>query len=382
MKSLHPAVLLTQQLIQIDSQNPVATEKEIITFIGNWLAEEGVPHELQEVQKDRNNLIVRLKGTGKRPPVIIIAHTDTVPIGDGWKEKPLGGEIKEGKIFGRGAADMKGGLAAALYAARKAHSEKELPGDFIVIASVDEEGPGMAGTKALLDAGIVDKNSLVIAPEPTSLEVVRAHRGVMWYEIITRGVLAHGGHAERGVDANHAMVEILSEIKTAVAALPFYDSLLGRTLVSIGHMSGGEKTNVVPNFSRAEVDFRIVPPMTAQDANKLIKNCAERAVARVPGASVTTANLGLERSPILLDENAAIIQYLTKSFKKVMGTQPAHAGYVAYTDAAVVSLLTGNQTSICFGPGNLEQGHTLDEWAPVDEIEKCAEIFYELAKTE
>ena len=382
MGNLHPAVVLTQQLVQVDSQNPISTEKEIIDFIGNWLSEHGVPYELQEVQQDRSNLIVKIKGAGKRPPIIIIAHTDTVPIGDGWTEKPLAGEIKDGKLYGRGAADMKGGLAASLYAAKMAFAEKELPGDFIVVASVDEEGPGMSGIKALLDAGFVDKDSLIIAPEPTNLEVVRAHRGVMWYEVETRGVSVHGGHADQGVDANHAMVEVLSEMKTAVAALPYNDSLLKWPLISIGRMNGGEKTNVVPNYSRAEVDLRIVPPLTAKDANEILRKCAERAIQRVPGATVSVKNLGLQREPILLDEDISIIQHLTKSFRNIMGKEPTHAGYVAYTDAAVVSLMKGNKTAICFGPGSLEQGHTLDEWVPVDEIGKCADIFLALAKGE
>ena len=379
MSDLHPAVILSQKLIQIDSQNPVSNEKAIIDFIGEWLTEDGVPYTLQEVQPDRSNLIAEVKGAGERPPIVIIAHTDTVPIGDGWTEKPLGGEIRDGKIFGRGAADMKTGLAAALYAVKKAHMQGSLPGDFIVVASIDEEGPGMAGIKALLDAGVVGKDSLVISPEPTSLEVVRAHRGVMWYEIEAKGVSVHGGHADRGADANHALVEILSEIKTAVAALPFYDTLLKQPLVSIGHMTGGEKTNVVPNYARAEIDFRIVPPLTAENANEIIQKCADRAVKRVPGTSVKVSNLGLQRGPILLDEDAEIIRYLTKSFRKVMGAEPVHAGYVAYTDAAVVSLLTGNETSICFGPGSLEQGHTLDEWASIEETARCADIFFELA---
>ena len=378
---MHPAVLLAQKLIQIDSQNPVSNEKAIISFIGEWLSEEGVPFQLQEVAENRSNLIVTAKGEGRRPPVILVAHTDTVPIGEGWTEEPLGGVIKDGRIYGRGAADMKTGLAAALYAARKAYGES-LPGDFIVVASVDEEGPGMAGIKALLDAGIVGKDSIVISPEPTSLEVVRAHRGVMWYELMAQGVSVHGGHADRGVDANHALVEALSEIKTAVAALPFYDPLLKGPLVTIGHMNGGEKTNVVPNYARAEVDLRIVPPLTADNANELMQRCADRALGRVPGASIEVKNLGLQRGPVLIDENAEIIQYLTKGYKKVMGDDPVHAGYVAYTDAAVVSLLTGNENSICFGPGSLEQGHTLDEWASVEEVEKCAEIFFELAKSE
>ena len=382
MPDLHLAVPLTQKLVQIDSQNPVSTEKAIIDFIGEWLSEDGVPYELQEVQPDRSNLIAKVEGAGKRPPIVLVAHTDTVPIGDGWTEKPLGGEVRDGKLYGRGAADMKSGLAAALFAVKKAHLQGGLPGDFVVVASIDEEGPGMAGIKALLDAGLVGKDSLVIAPEPTSLEVVRAHRGVMWYEIEAKGVSVHGGHADQGVDANHALVEILSEIKTAVAALPFYDPLLKGPLVSIGHMNGGEKTNVVPNFARAEIDFRIVPPLTADNANEIINRCADRAVKRVPGASAVVRNLGLQRGPILLAEDAEIIRYLSKSYQKVMGKDPVHAGYVAYTDAAVVSLLTGNETSICFGPGNLEQGHSLDEWVSVDEISKCADIFFELAMSE
>ncbi|MCL1895538.1 MAG: M20 family metallopeptidase [Clostridiales bacterium] len=378
---MHPAVLLAQKLIQIDSQNPVSNEKAIIDFIGEWLAEDSVPYELQEALPGRCNLVAMVKGAGKRPPITIVAHTDTVPIGDGWSEDPLGGEIRGDQIFGRGAADMKTGLAAALYALKMAHAQGGLPGDFVVAATVDEEGPGMGGIKALLDAGTVGKDSLVIAPEPTSLEIVRAHRGVMWYEIEARGVSAHGGHADRGADANHALVEILSEIKTAVAALPFYDPLLKQPLVSIGHMSGGEKTNVVPNYARAEIDFRIVPPLTAENANSIIKKCAERAVVRVPGTSAEVRNLGLQREPILLSEDSPVISYLSESYRKVMGTDPVHSGYVAYTDAAVVSLLTGNETSVCFGPGNLEQGHSIDEWASVEETGKCAEIFFELAKS-
>ena len=378
---MHPAVELAQNLVRIDSQNPVTNEKAIINYIGEWLSEANVPFELQEVEKDRSNLIVGVKGEGRRPPIILIAHTDTVPFGEGWSCDPLGGEIREGRLYGRGAADMKTGVAAALYAAREAYA-KSPPGDFIVVASVDEEGPGMAGVLALLKAGIAGKNSLVIAPEPTNLEIVRAHRGVMWYEILTKGFSAHGGHADRGADANHALVEILSEIKTAVAALPFYHPLLKQPLVTIGHMNGGEKTNVVPNLARAEIDLRIVPPLTAEDANKMMQNCADRAVKRVPGTSVEVKNLGLQRSPIIIEEDAEIIQYLTKGYKKVMGKDPVHAGYVAYTDASVVSLLTGNENAVCFGPGNLEQGHTLDEWALVEEVEKCAEIFFELAMSE
>jgi len=379
MDQLHPAVKLASELIKISSENPTRLEKEIINFIADWLKKDNVPFELQEVSPGRNNLIARVKGEGKRPPITLIAHCDTVPVGEGWSVDPLGGIIQDGKLYGRGAADMKSGLAAALYAVKEANKAKSIPGDFVVVVSVDEEGPGMEGIRVLLDSNILDASSMVIAPEPTGLDIVRAHRGVMWYEITTYGKSSHGGHAERGIDANHALAEIICELKTAVQALPFDDPLLKQSLISVGKMNGGEKTNVVPNKARAEIDFRVVPPMNAEDANILVQKAVQRAVSRVPGAKAKVKNLGLQRPPVETPADAEVIQRLTKSYKAVMNKDPQHAGYVAYTDAAVVSLFLNNRNAICFGPGNLEQGHTIDEWAFIDEIEKCAEIFKHLA---
>jgi len=378
MHNRHPAVELTAELVRINSENPCRLEGEIIRYIAAMLDNEGISYQLIEVAPERSNLVVKLKGQNKRPPIALIAHCDTVPAGSGWEKNPFGGEIIDGRLYGRGSCDMKAGLAAALYAVKHAAKTASLPGDLVFVASVDEEGPDMLGILNILDSDILTPSTLIIAPEPTELHVVRAHRGVMWYEVEVHGRASHGGHAERGIDANHALAEVICELKAAVNALPFQHPLLGSALLSVGKMSGGEKTNMVPNKAIAEIDFRIVPPLTAEDANMLIEKATHRAIQRVPGATVKIRNLGMQRSPVETPENSAVVNLLCQSYAIVLGHEPTLAGYVAYTDAAVVSLLTSNQNSVCFGPGNLEQAHAVDEWTDISQIEHCAEIFKHL----
>lgn len=381
MDKYHGAVQLTAELVKIDSTNPTGSESEVIGFIASWLDKEEITYELQEVETNRSNLIARVKGQGRRAPIVVIAHCDTVPLGEGWVHDPLGAEIVDGKMYGRGTSDMKAGVAAALYALKEVKNEA-LPGDFVVAVSVDEEGPSMKGIMKLIEDKVINKDTMVIAPEPTSLDIIRAHRGVMWYEITTHGKASHAGHAERGVDANHAMAEIICELKSAVNALPFDHQLLKKSLLSIGKMQGGNKTNVVPDKSVAEIDFRVVPPMDARDANELMRKAVSRAVAFVPNATAEIKNLGLERDPVETPSDAEVIRRITDSYTKIVGKPPVQDGYVAYTDAAVASWILGNKNSVCFGPGNLEQAHSIDEWASVKEIELCTEIFKDMALAE
>ena len=381
MEKLHGAVQLTADLVRIDSTNPTNNEREVIDFIAAWLEGEGISYELQEVEPNRRNLIATVKGTGRRAPIVVVAHCDTVPIGEGWIHEPLGAVIEDGKMYGRGTSDMKSGVAAALYALKEVKGDI-LPGDFVVAVSVDEEGPSMKGIMKMIEEKVIDKETIVIAPEPTSLEIIRAHRGVMWYELTTHGKASHAGHAERGIDANHAMAEIICELKSAVNALPFDHPLLKKSLISVGKMQGGNKTNVVPDKTVAEIDFRVVPPMDAKDANELVRKASARALRMVEGATVEVKNLGLQRDPVETPADAEVIRRLTKSYRAVMGKDPVQDGYVAYTDAAVAGWILGNKNSVCFGPGNLQQAHSIDEWASVKEIEQCAEIFADLARAD
>lgn len=377
----HPVIGLTSELVRLNSENPINDESEVTVFITKRLTEWQIEYRLQEVKPGRQNIIATLKGNGEKPPLFYVAHMDTVPVGEGWSKEPLEASIENGKLYGRGAADMKGGLAAALYAIQKLKKEKVVPpGDLIVVATVDEEGPGMLGAAKLVEDKLIPSDALVIAPEPSNLEIVRVHKGVIWYELIAHGKMSHGGNADRGVDANHAIAEAIVELKTVVSALPFEHELVGRPMVSIGKMNGGEKTNVVPAFSRAEVDLRMVPPFSAEDANILVKRAVNRAVERVKGASIEVNNLGLQRGPVETPADSAVVRALSSSYHHLTGEEAKISGFTAYTDAGLISLQMDHKNSVVFGPGSLQQAHSVDEWIDVEQLVLCGEIFAWLAK--
>jgi succinyl-diaminopimelate desuccinylase len=376
----HEVINLTRELVSINSENPTHDESLVINYLTNLLNDWKINFRLQEVQPGRNNIIAHLEGSGEKTPLLYIAHMDTVPAGDGWTKKPFEPVIEDGKLYGRGSADMKGGLAAALYALKKVKDSGVVPpGDLMVIATVDEEGPGMLGAAKLIEEGLVPDDSLVIAPEPSNLEIVRVHKGVIWYELIAHGVMSHGGNAERGVDANHAIAEAIVELKTVVSAIPFEHELVGKAMVSIGKMNGGEKTNVVPSYARAEIDLRIIPPFTVADANMLVNKAVNRAAERVKGSSIEVNNLGLQRGPVETSADSAVVKALQRAYRSIAGKDPNIAGFTAYTDAGLISLQMDHKNAVVFGPGNLQQAHSIDEWIDIDQLCLCAEIFTWLA---
>ena len=260
------AVKLTQELIKIPSENPVGTEEAIGEFIYKWLNKLNVEVKKEEVEPGRFNIVAKLPGEVSHPNLVYIAHMDTVPIGEGWTHEPFSAEIIDGKLYGRGSADMKGGVAAAMVAFKRiVLSKKKLKNDFIFIASVDEEGFEMKGALAAIKNGWVNRDSYVIATEPSGLTVMTAHKGPVWYEIITHGKASHAGNPQFGIDAIHAMAETLTALKQIVYELPYEDNLLGKPTVTIGKIYGGGKTNIVPAECKAEIDLRLIVPMTIAD---------------------------------------------------------------------------------------------------------------------
>jgi succinyl-diaminopimelate desuccinylase len=184
------------------------------------LEEAGLPVASVPVEPGRENLVASVPGSGERPRLVLLAHMDTVPIGDGWSIDPLGGTMRTGRIYGRGTADMKAGLAVALnLLASVAHREPPR-GDIVLCATVDAEGPDMAGAHALVAADLFRPDDQVLAPEPTGLRLRVAHMGLRWFEVTIVGRTAHAGRAHLGIDANHAMARIVDRLKARVERLP------------------------------------------------------------------------------------------------------------------------------------------------------------------
>jgi succinyl-diaminopimelate desuccinylase len=365
-------VELTRSMVRIPSENPNGTEAAMAAFVAEWFGRlPGVELEVLEVMPGRPNVVARLRGISNQPPLALLAHMDTVPLGDGWKTDPLGGEIVDGKLYGRGACDMKSGLAVAMMAlANAARSGRKPSRDLIVCATIDEEGTHMLGVTDLVQRGTLGSDTLVIATEPSDLKVVVAHKGLLWLEVQVRGKLAHAGNPQFGVDAIRAAAEFITGFKRAIDALPHRHPKLGRAEVTFSAIEGGIKTNVVPDFVRLEMDIRLPPPLTIADIRALSDKCAREAEVAVSGARIECHQLNNDRPPVEADAANEFSKTVCKTVSATTGAADVVDVFPAYTDASVVQARTGNQRCLVFGPGRLSEAHTADEYVPVEQIEK------------
>ncbi|MDA8218149.1 MAG: M20 family metallopeptidase [Dehalococcoidales bacterium] len=368
------ALGLTQALVRIPSENPIGKEAECARFVAEWFRRLGVTVTVDELAPGRPNVIARLPG-GSEPPLVYLAHLDTVPAGQGWSVDPFGGIVHDGRLYGRGAADMKSGVAAAMMAMKQIAESGIVPKrDFLVCATVDEEGASMLGAVDLVKRGLVGADALIVASEPTSLDLVVAQKGVMWYRLETWGKMAHAGTPHIGADALYGLAKAIVAIKEAFAALPYDHPILGRATVTVGQAAGGVKTNVVPDQAWAEIDTRLVPPLMPAAAESMIREVVEAAASSVPGVQGAVSVVTIDRPPVEASADSPLLPAFAEAFKEATAKEIRQSGFPAYTDAAIIAAMTGNPNCVLFGPGHLEQAHTVDEFVPVEEIEVAAAV--------
>ncbi|MCL5109251.1 MAG: M20 family metallopeptidase [Chloroflexi bacterium] len=379
---LYSPVGLTQALVRIPSQNPLQSEAACAAFVADWFRGLGVEPLVEDAVPGRPNVVVRLPGSSRGAPALAyLAHMDTVPAGDGWTVDPFGGEVDGGRLYGRGAADMKSGLAATMLALKRVLDNGIRPRrDFLVCATVDEEGAQMYGAVRLVEQGLLSKDTLLVASEPTGLDLVVAQKGVMWYRVDTYGKMAHAGTPEVGADAMHGLAEVVVALKQAFAELPYDHPILGRASVTIGQAAAGRKTNVVPDHAWAEIDTRLVPPLATAEATALVRAVVQEAAARVPGVKGTVEVVTINRPPVELHADSPLSQAFDEVCRAVVGRPVRRSGFPAYTDAAIAAAMTGNPNCALFGPGHLRQAHTTDEYVPVAEIALAVEVLSRVAE--
>lgn len=372
-------VKLTQKLVQIPSENPLGNEKEISKFIYSWFKKNKIEAEMMEVLPDRPNVIARIKGGNNKNSLLLLAHTDTVPAGKGWKNNAFSGRIIDGKLYGRGSADMKSGLAAAMMAIKKIkESGEKLQGDLIVAAVVDEEAIDYLGAQSLVKNNIVDKNTFIVCIEPTGLDLCKAQKGTVWYKAETFGKNAHGGNPQFGADAVHAMSIFLKNIKDCVNQLPYYQEHIGKATITIGKIKGGLKVNIVPDYCLAELDLRIPTPLDTFKADRMLDDIMKKSASQVEGVTGKVTRFGAERDPVEAQDKSVIVQGLKSAYKEIMGEEVKIKGFTAYTDAGIIATMTKNNNCIIFGPGKLCNTHSVDEFVEIKEIENAEKVLVSL----
>ena len=312
------AVELTRELIKIESTDPGSWETEIGEYICDYLKESGADTETYEVEPGRKIVKGVVKGAKAHPALVFICHMDTVVKGEGWTKNAFGAEVSAGKIWGRGACDMKSGLASALTAfAEMAKSQKEnaediekLPGTLVFIGTVDEEAD-MKGSEAAVQQGWIQKEDWVLDMEPTSGMIQMAHKGRTWFELNVEGITAHASMPEKGADAIAGIAFMIAEIRKAMAKVPTHEEL-GKSTVTFGQISGGYSPYVVSDHSMVTIDMRLVPPMNTQEAEKIVRKAIEIGENAVPGVKGSYKITG-DRPPVETHMESGLMKALPNS---------------------------------------------------------------------
>ena len=366
---------LASSLVRIPSENPPGNECEVANYLESEMKKIGFRVFRYDFKPERPNLIGHLKA-GDGRAIIFDGHMDTVPAGnpDLWITKnPFSGEVINGRLYGRGSADMKSSIAAFLSATETILDESELEGEVLVFLVSDEEVSGL-GTKDILSRGYTA--DMAVVGEPTALEVMIAHKGVVRWRLSTFGKSAHSSSPEKGINAIYKMAEACLELKKLSETLhKKRHPLLGSPTISINTIRGGEKDNVIPDFCEVSIDRRLVPGEKLEDAESDLINILEEIKGRD-----REFQYRLERylyvPPSLTKPDADIVQLMRKAVRKVMGVEPKISGFKATCE--MVHLVNHKIPTVIFGSGKLEQAHKINEYVEVEEVIKAAEIYAHL----
>jgi acetylornithine deacetylase len=355
-------VELVSRLVAVDSVNPTlvaggAGEGELGRVVADWLEAGGVAVEIQEPAPGRPNVIGHVRGSGGGRSLLLNAHLDTVAPGgpDGGIEP----RVEGARLYGRGAYDMKGSLAAIMLVARAA-TALELAGDVIVAAVADEEAFSIGSERV---AASIVADAAIVA-EPTDMRLAIAHKGFVWAEIETRGRAAHGSRYDLGVDAIAAMGETLvglGELDRRLRAGGEAHPLLGGASLHASLIEGGQELSTYPDRCLLTVERRMLPGETVGGVEAELQAIA-------PGARVT---MGFSREPLETPADTPIVRILSERFEDVLGRPPELVGVPFWTDAALFA--AAGMPTVVFGPGG-EGAHADVEWVSIDDVERVAEI--------
>jgi succinyl-diaminopimelate desuccinylase len=352
---------LLRELIRIPSVNPDGDpgitqtgEKDCANFIADFLRSCGAETELEDVLPGRPNVLGRFPSIGKAKPRLLFApHTDTVSVA-GMVIEPFSGELRDGKIWGRGASDTKGSIAAMLFALHECKDILPRLSHEIWFAGFMGEEAGQQGVKAL---SAKEKFDFAVVGEPTKLQTVNTHKGSVWLTLRARGTAAHASTPEIGENAIEKLLEGFDALRSGVAAAfaAQRDKTLGSLTLNIGTIQGGTKINIVPDLCEARIDIRTLP---GQDLGPLLDSMAKRFPAleferRVSGPLKTNP-----RHPVI----------------GVLESCGAHCtGAPWFCDAAL--LAAAGTPAVALGPGSMEQAHTADEWISLADLEAGVAFF-------
>ena len=378
-----PLIDLLSELVRRPSVNPMGRtdldpailhEARVTALIEHELRNIGCEFHRQHVAPGRDNIIATYTPPHQPPfSVLFEAHQDTVPV-DAMTVEPFGATVDGGRLYGRGSCDVKAGVAVMLTAFARLVKEKPAGSARVTVAFTVDEEHGGVGIQELMASGF--RADYAIVAEPTLLNIVNAHKGVARWALETSGRACHSSRPEQGVSAVYRMARLLRGIEDYAQELQDRapDPVLGPRTISVGRVTGGVSPNTVPDYCRADVDRRLIPGETYDTATaELDAVLRGRPDVDFP-FTLTRASPGcLALSPELSGE---LVKRFGAAIDSVVGRHTVHPVPFG-TDAATVA--AAGVPVVVFGPGDIAQAHTKDEWIDLTQLEPAAEILFRFA---
>ncbi|HGO5329584.1 TPA: M20 family metallopeptidase [Klebsiella oxytoca] len=361
-------------LIQHPSENPPGNEKAVALFIADVLRGEGIDVEVQEAVEERPNVIARLKGQRPGKRLILNGHSDVVPCGAGWSVEPFAAVIDGDRIIGRGAADMKSGVAAMMYAAILIQRRQyAFNGEIVLLFNVDEERVNL-GMEHFVAQGV--EADYAIIGEPTSLEICVAHKGVSRTRLTTHGTAGHAAKTRNPDSAIDKMARLLPGVLAECQRVKQkHHDLLGNASMLVTTITGGSAPNIVPQSCVIEIDRRVLPEERRNEINESLQRSLSDTGLKpqhdydlenylyIPASSIA------ETHP-LVEAAFQTVETLTGAAKKTIFDATCEAPFFS----------VGCQIpTIILGPGDLAQAHVKDEYVKIEELHQAAQIYTALA---
>lgn len=380
-------VELTRELVRIPSVyrpgDPEANEGKVAAFVESWFRREGLPVEAQEVAPGRPNVLAWLGEKDRGRSLLLEGHTDVVTEGDPreWTYAPFAAELVDGKIYGRGAADMKGGLAAAMVALAAFKRAGVTPqGKLVVGALVDEES-GMTGARHLCRTPIGRELDAAIICEPEENEICLEQRGVVWAKVRVQGRMSHGAMPEAGVNPISALGAVLKEVpglqrrlrRRAERTRYLSPPTVTPTLVQ-APIQGLPQANVIPSSAELVLDIRLTPGIDEVAISKELEALCRRVEAACSGVKVEWESLADLRLPTKVDKQEPLVRALDRAVRQALGQPPRYGGVPGSTDGTILRTELGIPIVTC-GPGKRLIPHQVDEYVEVKELVAAARIY-------
>ena len=362
------AIDLAAELIRFDTINPPGGEAACANHLARLLTGAGFQCEMVPLAEGRPNLVARIGGVAGEPPIAFTGHIDTVPLGaQPWSVPPHGGIVQDNRLWGRGASDMKSGVAAFAVAALKyAERLKETSGVVLYITAGEETG--CEGAFALARRGIRGEAGALVVAEPTTNRPLCGHKGALWLRATTRGVTAHGSMPDQGVNAVYAAARVVSRLEAFdfnIARHP----VMGAPTLNVGTLHGGANINSVPDRAEIGIDIRTISGMRHIALREQIASYVGSDVELTPVVDVES---------VWTDPSHSWMRQVFAACAEIRNAPSVVEAAPYFTDASALTSALGGVPTVILGPGPAHMAHQTDEWCECARIEEAVAIYERL----